>query len=59
MWCLIVSIPDFALFLTFILLKDSPTVENGAMRMVLAITSSIKSVIKTTDIKSTFYKVRS
>ena len=38
----------------FILPKDSPTVGKGAMRTVLAIASSMKRVVKTTDIKSAF-----
>ena len=38
----------------FILPRDSPTVGKGAMRTVLAIASSTKWVVKTTDIKSAF-----
>ena len=38
----------------FIMLKDSPTVGKGAMRMILAVASSMKWMIKTTDIKSAF-----
>ena len=38
----------------FILPKNSPTVGKGAMRMVLAIASSMKWMIKATDIKSAF-----
>ena len=39
----------------FILPKDSPTVGKGAMRMGLTIASSMKWMIKTTDIKSAFF----
>lgn len=38
----------------YILPTDSPTVEKGAMRMVLAIITSKRWVVKTTDIKSAF-----
>ena len=38
----------------FIMPRDSPTVEKGAMRTVLAIAASMKWVIKTTDITSAF-----
>ena len=38
----------------FIMPKDSPTVGKGAMRMILAVASSMKWIIKTTDIKSAF-----
>ena len=38
----------------FILPRDSQTVGKGAMRTVLAIASSTKWVVKTTDIKSAF-----
>ena len=38
----------------FILPRDSPTVGKGAMQTVLAIASSTKWVVKTTDIKSAF-----
>ena len=38
----------------FILLKDIPTVVKGAMRMVLAIASSMKWTVKIACIRSAF-----
>ena len=42
----------------YILPTDSPTVGKGAMRMVLAIISSKRWLVKITDITSVSYKVK-
>lgn len=38
--------------------KDSPTVGKGAMRLFISIAARENWTVKTTDIKSAFYKVK-